>query len=105
MGRLDHLSAHSEGARTVGSAALDARTAEPAVDAARVAAIGYCYGATTGLELARQGAPLRAVVGYHPGLRTIRVRDAADITGVCGCSWAPTTRSSRRNTASSSSGR
>lgn len=38
------------------------------VDAERVAAIGYCFGGTVVLEMARAGAPLAAVVCYHGGL-------------------------------------
>jgi dienelactone hydrolase len=40
------------------------------VDRSRVAAIGYCFGGTTVLELARSGAPLAAVVSFHGGLKT-----------------------------------
>ena len=79
--RLDHLSAHPEESRALGHAGLDVLLAESAVDGSRVAAIGYCYGATIVLELARSGGPLRAVVGFHPGLRTIRPQDASNITG------------------------
>ena len=32
------------------------------------------------LELARDGAPLRVVVGFHPGLMSIRPADSANIT-------------------------
>ena len=81
MARLDHLSAHPDETRALGAAALDVLLAEPAIDGSRVAAIGYCYGATIILELARSGIPLRAVVGFHPGLRTIRPEDARNITG------------------------
>jgi len=81
MERLDHLSAHPEESRELGRAALDVLVSDAHVDADRVAAIGHCYGATIALELARGGAPLRAVVGFHPGLRTIRPHDAANITG------------------------
>ena len=81
MARLDHLSAHPDETRALGAAALDVLLAEPAIDGSRVAAIGYCYGATITLELARSGIPLRAVVGFHPGLRTIRPQDARNITG------------------------
>ncbi len=81
MARLDHLSAHSDETRALGAAALDVLLAEPTIDRSRVAAIGYCYGATIMLELARSGIPLRAVVGFHPGLRTIRPQDPRNITG------------------------
>ncbi|MEK7355837.1 MAG: dienelactone hydrolase family protein [Bdellovibrionota bacterium] len=38
------------------------------VDKKRVAAIGYCFGGTAALELARTGADLRSVVSFHGGL-------------------------------------
>lgn len=38
----------------------------------RIAAIGYCFGGTTVLELARAGLDLRGVVAFHGGLRTQR---------------------------------
>jgi dienelactone hydrolase len=53
-------------ARAIG--ALDALAARPEVDAARIAAIGYCFPAS--LELARSGAAIRAAVGFHTGLET-----------------------------------
>jgi dienelactone hydrolase len=36
-----------------------------------VAAIGFCFGGTMALELARSGAHLKAVVGFHSGLGTV----------------------------------
>jgi dienelactone hydrolase len=62
-------------------AALDALKAQPRVDPARLAAVGYCYGGTAVLELARGGADLKAVVGFHSGLGTVRPQDAAAIKG------------------------
>ncbi len=49
-------------------AALDALLAQPQVDRARVAAIGYCFGGTTALELARTGATLAVIGTFHAGL-------------------------------------
>jgi dienelactone hydrolase len=40
------------------------------VDPKRVAAIGYCFGGTAVLELARSGADLSGVVSFHGGLGT-----------------------------------
>jgi dienelactone hydrolase len=40
------------------------------VDQRRVAAIGYCFGGTTVLELARSGADLAGIVSFHGGLQT-----------------------------------
>lgn len=48
--------------------ALDALLAQPQVDGRRVAAIGFCFGGTTALELMRSGAPLAAVATFHSGL-------------------------------------
>jgi len=60
----------AERTRVCGMAALRALLARPEVDGSRVAAIGYCFGGTMALELARDGAPLRAVAGFHSGLAT-----------------------------------
>ena len=81
MARLDELSADPARTRALGQAALDVVLGEPSTDRDRIAAIGYCYGATVALELGRAGADLKAIVGFHPGLRTIRPEDAANITG------------------------
>lgn len=49
-------------------AAFDALLAQPQVDPQRIAAIGFCFGGTTALELMRSGAPLAAVATFHAGL-------------------------------------
>lgn len=54
--------------RARASAAFQSLIARPEVDATRVAAIGFCF--PMPLELARSGAKLRAVVGFHTGLTT-----------------------------------
>ncbi|MBW4042130.1 MAG: dienelactone hydrolase family protein [Acidobacteria bacterium] len=51
-------------------AALGRLAEEPAVDPDRLAAIGYCFGGSSALQLARTGADLRAVVSFHGGLQT-----------------------------------
>jgi len=38
------------------------------VDTKRIAAIGYCFGGTTVIELARSGAELNGIVSFHGGL-------------------------------------
>ncbi|PLK26213.1 dienelactone hydrolase family protein [Novosphingobium sp. TH158] len=47
----------------------------------RVAAIGFCFGGTCVLELARSGAPARAVVSYHGILTSDRPMRAAAFPG------------------------
>jgi dienelactone hydrolase len=51
-------------------AGLDTLAALPDVDAARIAAVGYCFGGTAALELARAGASLAAVCCCHGALDT-----------------------------------
>lgn len=58
---------------------LDVLKRHPLVDAARLAAIGYCFGGTTVLELARSGSPVKGVVSFHGGLDTPDPQGAANI--------------------------
>lgn len=62
-------------ARAIGG--LDALVARPEVDADRVGAIGFCFGGTMALELARSGADVKAVVGFHSGLATVAPKSDA----------------------------
>ena len=52
------------------NAALEVLKKNPRVDPAKTAAIGYCFGGTTVLELARSGADVAGVVSFHGGLST-----------------------------------
>lgn len=61
--------------------ALHALLARPEVDPARIGAMGYCFGGTMALELARSGAKLAGAVGFHSGLATKNPHDAKAITG------------------------
>jgi dienelactone hydrolase len=60
-------------------ASLEALSRQDGVDRSRLAAIGYCFGGGTALELARSGAPLAAVVSFHGVLASPRPGDAANI--------------------------
>jgi len=67
--------------RGYAEAGLKALLARPEVDPSRIAAIGYCVGGTVALELARAGADVKGVAGFHSGLGTERPGDAKDIKG------------------------
>ena len=81
MARLQPWMADPTAIRTRALAALDVLRAQNEVDPARLAAIGYCFGGTTALEIARSGADVKAVVGFHSGLATARPQDAVNIEG------------------------
>ena len=67
--------------RKIASAALEVLKAQAETDAGALAGIGYCFGGTTVLELARSGADVKATVGFHSGLGTARAGDAKQIKG------------------------
>jgi dienelactone hydrolase len=49
------------------------------VDTSRIAAIGYCFGGTTVIELARSGADIKGVVSFHGGLDSPTPADGKNI--------------------------
>ena len=61
------------------NAALDALKKNELVDTKRVAAIGYCFGGTAVVELARSGAELKGVVSFHGGLDSPTPADGKNI--------------------------
>ena len=60
-------------------AGLDVLRGNPLCDPKRMAAIGYCFGGTCVLELARSGADIAGVVSFHGGLDTPTPADAKNI--------------------------
>ncbi len=79
MSHVASLSADLATLRKRANVALDLLKAQPNVDAKRMGAIGFCFGGTTVLELARSGADIGCVVGFHSGLATIAPQDAKNI--------------------------
>lgn len=63
------------------NAGLEVLRKHELTDTKRMAAIGYCFGGTTTLELARSGAPLAGFVSFHGGLDTPEPKDAENIKG------------------------
>jgi len=80
MALLVALRGRPDGVLRRARGAFDAFIALPAIDRARVASIGYCLGGLSSLELARSGARLAAVVGFHTPLGTRNIDDARNIT-------------------------
>jgi dienelactone hydrolase len=78
--RLRIFSDQPERGRSVATAGLDVLLAQPRVDRTKIAAVGYCFGGALVLELARTGADVKAVVGFHPGLGIART-DSTNIVG------------------------
>ena len=60
-------------------AGLDVLMNNPMTNTGKVAAIGYCFGGTTVLELARSGSDIKGVVSFHGGLSTPTSDDAKNI--------------------------
>jgi dienelactone hydrolase len=82
MALLTALRTRLDGVRARARGGFDALCALPQVDTSRIAAIGYCFGGLMSLELARSGADLAAVAGFHSPLETERPQDAAAMTAM-----------------------
>jgi dienelactone hydrolase len=54
---------------------------QAATDVNRIAAIGYCFGGTTVIELARSGAEIAGVVSFHGALDSPNPADGKNIKG------------------------
>jgi dienelactone hydrolase len=62
-------------------AAYDQLIKNPAVNASKIAAIGYCFGGAGALDLARSGAPLLDTVTFHGDLTSPTPQDDNNIKG------------------------
>jgi dienelactone hydrolase len=81
MATISALAADLPTLRARATTALGIVKAHAHVDPARTGAIGFCFGGTTVLELARSGADVGCVVGFHAGLGTSAPGDARNIRG------------------------
>jgi dienelactone hydrolase len=68
MRRIGELAGDLKRWRGLATAGLEVLAGRAECDRSRMAAIGYCFGGTTVYELARSGADLRGVVGFHSAL-------------------------------------
>ncbi len=58
---------------------LEQLRAQAMVDSKQIAAIGYCFGGTGVLELARSGADIKGAVSFHGGLDSLKPEEAKNI--------------------------
>ena len=82
MDRLGPLMGDPDRIRRSGGPGSTSSSPSPRSTRPRIATMGFCFGGTLVLELARSGADVRATIGFHSGLQTARPDDAADIRGV-----------------------
>jgi dienelactone hydrolase len=61
------------------TAALEELKKQKLADVNNIGAIGYCFGGTVVLELARSGADIKGVVSFHGGLDYVKMAGATDI--------------------------
>jgi len=61
-------------------AALEVLKSQPQCDKTKLAAMGYCFGGSTVLQLAFSGADVKAVVSFHGALPTPAAADAKKAT-------------------------
>ena len=62
-------------------AGFDVLKAQPMVDPAKLASVGYCFGGTTGIELIETGAPLLGFISVHGAFNNFKPEAAKNIKG------------------------
>lgn len=78
---LDSMAKDRTGWRIRAHAAIEALLGESNLDETRLAAIGYCFGGALALELARSGADIAGVAGFHCALDALAPDEAQNIRG------------------------
>jgi dienelactone hydrolase len=63
------------------AAGFDVLKANPLVDAAKLAVIGYCFGGTVAVELAETGVPIVGMISVHGSFRNFTPEAAKNIKG------------------------
>ena len=65
--------------RSRATAAYDQFKSHRYVSTNKISAMGYCFGGTVVLEMARIGLPLTGVISFHGGLSSVNTHDAKNI--------------------------
>jgi dienelactone hydrolase len=67
--------------RARATAGFDVLKANPLVDTAKVAVVGYCFGGTVAVELAETGVPIVGMISVHGSFRNFTPEAAKNIKG------------------------
>ncbi|NUM59876.1 MAG: dienelactone hydrolase family protein [Bdellovibrionaceae bacterium] len=59
--------------------AIDTAKKQPGVDANKLVVVGYCFGGTGAIEIARDGIPLSGVISFHGGLDSLNPEEGKNI--------------------------
>jgi len=73
------VSSNDPMARARFEAALNVLKKQPNVDGDNIGAIGYCFGGSVVLNMARLGEPLKVVESFHGGLKSGHVAEAGKV--------------------------
>jgi dienelactone hydrolase len=65
---MKQITSNQDAWRARANASLAALKAQPEVDSGQIAAIGYCFGGATVMQMAYAGADVKAVVSFHGSL-------------------------------------
>lgn len=65
--------------RSRARAAFDVVKKNKSVDTKKISAMGYCFGGTVALDMARIGLPLAGAISFHGGLASAAANDAKKI--------------------------
>lgn len=65
--------------RNRATAAFNTLASNKLVDANKIAAMGYCFGGTVALDMARVGLPITGAISFHGGLASAKSDDAKNI--------------------------
>ena len=76
---MQQITANIEAWQRRANLALEQLRAHPKVDAERLAAIGYCFGGATVMQLAYSGSDLDGVVSFHGSMPPAAPEQAAEI--------------------------
>jgi dienelactone hydrolase len=89
MPLMNALTSHPALWRARVQAGIDTLKAQANVDAARLAAVGFCFGGGTVIQMARWASEMRCLVAFHPGMQDLpETDDRSVVTKLMVCAGA-----------------